>query len=85
MSDSGNTQSRELVPVQVDLRVVIIWGMAAWLVGLVTLIIIDVTGNTAPTEWIGVCAVGIGLGVAGLAWEARNRARYRAIAEAKDV
>lgn len=85
MSETGDSTSRGLAPVQVDLRVVIVWGMVAWLIGLVTLIVIDATGNTAPAGWIGVCAVGAGLGLPALLWESRNRARYRAIAEAENA
>ena len=67
-------------PWRVDLRVVILAGMALWTVALVVCAVLLVTGTLAPRA-VATCAVGLALGALGLGWERRNRTRYRASAD----
>ncbi|QJW35880.1 DUF2530 domain-containing protein [Cellulosimicrobium protaetiae] len=64
-------------PWRVDLRAVILAGMGLWAVALVVCAVLLVTGALPPRA-VATCAVGLLLGVLGLVWERRNRARYRA-------
>ncbi|SIQ72711.1 Protein of unknown function [Cellulosimicrobium aquatile] len=65
---------------RVDLRVVILAGMALWTVALVVCAVLLATGTLAPRA-VATCAVGLALGALGLGWERRNRTRYRASAD----
>ncbi|QAY63623.1 DUF2530 domain-containing protein [Xylanimonas allomyrinae] len=59
-------------PVSVDLRKVVLWGMAAWGVALVVTGILALTGTLRWTA-AAVCASGLALGGLGLLWERRHR------------
>ncbi|OLT48077.1 DUF2530 domain-containing protein [Cellulosimicrobium sp. CUA-896] len=59
-------------PLRVDLRVVILAGMALWAVALVVCAVLLVTGTIGPRA-VATCAAGLVLGVAGLWWEKRHR------------
>ena len=63
-------------PWRVDLRVVILAGMALWAVALVVCGILLSTGALGPRA-VATCAAGLVLGFLGLGWERRNRTRYR--------
>jgi hypothetical protein len=64
-------------PLRVDLRVVLLAGMAMWAVALVVCVVLLVTGAIGPRA-VATCGVGLVLGVAGLGWEKRHRDAYRA-------
>ena len=66
-------------PWRVDLRVVILVGMGLWAVALVVCTALLALGTIAPRA-VATCGVGLVLGLLGLAWERRNRTRYRASA-----
>ncbi len=59
-------------PLRVDLRVVLLAGMALWAVALVVCAVLLVTGTLGPRP-VTTCAAGLVLGVAGLWWETRHR------------
>lgn len=63
-------------PWRVDLRVVILAGMALWTAALVVCVVLLATGTLGPRA-VATCGAGLVLGVLGLAWERRNRTRYR--------
>jgi hypothetical protein len=67
-------------PRRVDLRAVILAGMALWTVALVVCAVLLATGVLGPRA-VATCAAGLVLGVLGLAWERSNRASYRAGSE----
>lgn len=60
-------------PVAVDLRRVVLVGMAAWLVALVPCVLL---GSLTDVGWTPawVCLAGIALGALGLDWTRRHRA-----------
>jgi Protein of unknown function (DUF2530) len=64
-------------PLRVDLRAVILGGMALWAVALVVCAVLLMTGALGPRA-VATCAAGLVLGVAGLWWEKGHRAAYRA-------
>lgn len=63
-------------PQRVDLRRVILAGLAAWLVALVVFGVLTAVGRTS-VEVLATCAAGLLLGGAGLLWERRHRREYR--------
>lgn len=63
-------------PLRVDLRRVLLAGMAAWLVALVVTGVLAAVGR-ATTEVVATCATGLLLGGGGLLWERRHRREYR--------
>ena len=62
-------------PVRVDLRRVLLLGIAAWTVALVVALVLLATGN-GDVEVVATCGAGIVLGGAGLLWEKRHRREY---------
>jgi hypothetical protein len=62
---------------RVDLRPPILIGMAAWAVALVVAVVLQATGAVTGGDLVWTTAAGLALGVVGLAWERRNRLRYR--------
>lgn len=69
---------QDVHPVDVDLRVVVLVGMALWCVAGATFGILALATDVEVTTQLLVCAAGIGLGLLGLVWEHTNRRRYRA-------
>jgi hypothetical protein len=63
-------------PWRVDLRVVILVGMGLWAVALVVCAVLLALGTISPRA-VTTCGAGLVLGLLGLAWERRNRTRYR--------
>lgn len=63
-------------PLRVDLRRVILVGLAAWTVALVVALVLLVAG-ARDGEGVAVCLAGIALGGLGLVWERRHRREYR--------
>ncbi|WP_159793780.1 DUF2530 domain-containing protein [Puerhibacterium puerhi] len=63
-------------PLRVDLRRVMLAGIAAWAVALVVALALLAAG-VQDAEGVAVCAAGLALGGLGLLWERRNRRRYR--------
>lgn len=72
-------------PRQVDLRRVIVVGIALWCAAAAVLGVLAVGFDADVTDQLVVCATGLGLGLLALAWEHTNRRRYRAVAETRDV
>lgn len=72
-------------PLQVDLRRIILAGMALWALAALVLGVLAVGFDRDVTSKLAVCATGLGLGLLALAWEHVNRRRYRAVAETHDV
>lgn len=64
-------------PLRVDLKVVLLAGMALWAVALVVCAVLLMTGTLGPRA-VATCAAGLVLGLAGLWWEKGHRAVYRA-------
>lgn len=64
-------------PLRVDLRVVILGGMALWVVALAVCAVLVATGSLGPRV-LATCTVGLVLGALGLLWERRHRDGYRA-------
>nr|WP_241744270.1 DUF2530 domain-containing protein [Cellulosimicrobium arenosum] len=62
---------------RVDLRRVILGGIAAWVSGLVVAAVLLATGMTT-SRGVATCAVGIVLGGVGLLWERTHRDDYLA-------
>jgi len=62
-------------PVRVDLRRVLLAGIAAWTIALLVSLTLLATGN-GDVEVVATCGAGIVLGGAGLLWERRNRHDY---------
>jgi len=60
----------------VDLRRVVLGGIAAWAVALVVTFVLYLTGSTRA-EVVVTCVAGILLGGAGLLWERKHRREYR--------
>lgn len=59
-------------PVDVDMRRVILVGLALWGLGLAVVVVLWVAGTiTATPVWS--CAAGMALGLAGLVWERGHR------------
>ncbi|MGN8245034.1 DUF2530 domain-containing protein [Cellulomonas soli] len=54
-------------PVKVDLRHVVLVGMALWTVGLIVVGVLALTGR-APGQAVAVCVAGLVLGVLALLW-----------------
>lgn len=63
-------------PLRVDLRRVVLGGIAAWAVALVVTFVLYLTGSTRG-EVVVTCVAGILLGGAGLLWERKHRREYR--------
>jgi hypothetical protein len=63
-------------PLKVDLRRVLLAGIAAWAVALVVGFVLLVMGVQDGAS-VAVCGAGLALGGLGLLWERRNRRRYR--------
>jgi peptidoglycan/LPS O-acetylase OafA/YrhL len=63
-------------PLRVDLRRVILVGIAAWATALVVALAMLGAG-AQDAESVAVCGAGLALGGLGLLWERRNRRRYR--------
>jgi hypothetical protein len=63
-------------PLKVDLRRVMLAGIAVWAVALVGALVLLATGAQDGTG-VAVCGAGLALGGLGLLWERRNRRRYR--------
>ncbi|MGF0118027.1 DUF2530 domain-containing protein [Promicromonospora sp. Marseille-Q5078] len=63
-------------PLRVDLRRVMLGGIAAWTVALVVTFVLYLTASTRA-EVVVTCVVGILLGGAGLLWERKHRREYR--------
>lgn len=63
--------SQTPAPVSVDLRHVVLVGMALWALGLVVTGVLTLTGRA---EWsaVAVCGTGLALGVLALAWTRRH-------------
>lgn len=68
---------QDVEPAPVDLRVVILVGIALWLVAGVTFGVLEVVTDLEVTGQLLVCAAGLALGLLGLLWEHTNRRRYR--------
>ncbi|MFC8923283.1 DUF2530 domain-containing protein [Cellulosimicrobium sp. NPDC057127] len=64
-------------PLRVDLKVVLLAGMALWVVALLVCAVLLMTGALGPRA-VATCAAGLVLGLAGLWWEKGHRAEYRA-------
>jgi len=64
-------------PRRVDLRVVILAGMALWTLALVVCVVLLATGLLGARA-VATCGAGLVLGLLGLVWERRHRASYRA-------
>lgn len=73
------------LPLQVDLRRVILVGLAAWSVAVVVYVVLGAVGWGETHRQLWVCAGGIALGLVGLLWERTNRRSYRAAAETVEV
>lgn len=63
-------------PLRVDLRRVILGGMALWTLALLVALGVLLAGG-ASGRHVATCAAGVVLGAVGLVWERRNRSRYR--------
>ncbi|GAA1731010.1 hypothetical protein GCM10009809_28180 [Isoptericola hypogeus] len=63
-------------PLRVDLRRVLLAGIAAWATALAVTVVLLALGRATP-EVVVTCSVGILLGGLGLLWERRNRRAYR--------
>ncbi|MCK9794699.1 DUF2530 domain-containing protein [Isoptericola sp. 4D.3] len=63
-------------PLRVDLRRVVLGGIALWAVALVATLVVFVLGR-ATVEAVVTCVAGIVLGGAGLLWERKHRDDYR--------
>ncbi|PZR54109.1 DUF2530 domain-containing protein [Xylanimonas oleitrophica] len=59
-------------PYEVNLRRVVLAGIALWAVALVVALLLAVVGNR-PWDGVAVCAAGIALGGLGLLWARRHR------------
>ncbi|MDR2454545.1 MAG: DUF2530 domain-containing protein [Bifidobacteriaceae bacterium] len=64
-------------PVVINHPLVFSFGTSAWLMALLTLVTLDLTGVYRARVWIVVCAVGAALGVIGIvytkvSWRARR-------------
>lgn len=68
---------QDVRPVDVDLRVVIVVGIAAWCVAAATFGVLAVASDLDVTAQLLVCVAGLSLGILGLVWEHSNRRRYR--------
>ncbi|MEP7765818.1 DUF2530 domain-containing protein [Sanguibacter sp. 25GB23B1] len=68
---------QDVRPVDVDLRVVILVGLASWGVAAAVFGALAVFSDLDVTAQVLVCAAGLSLGVLGLLWEHSNRRRYR--------
>ncbi|MBI9114606.1 DUF2530 domain-containing protein [Sanguibacter suaedae] len=72
-------RTREARPLQVDLRVTVLLGIATWAVALAVVLVLSATSSSLLTLQVWVCAAGLGLGLLGLVWERTQRTRYRAL------
>ncbi|MCA5893011.1 DUF2530 domain-containing protein [Isoptericola sp. NEAU-Y5] len=63
-------------PARVDLRRVLLGGIAAWALALAVSAVLLATSHATVTTIV-TCVAGILLGGAGLLWERRNRRSYR--------
>ena len=66
-----------LTPLPVDLRRVILAGVLAWLVALIVIGVLALTGTTTG-RGVWVCLTGMLLGGLGLVWERRRARRLSA-------
>ena len=66
----------KLTPLPVDLRLVILGGVVAWLVALVVTGALALAGTTTG-RGVWVCLTGLLLGGLGLVWERRRARRLR--------
>ena len=67
----------EPAPLRVDLRAVILWGVALWAAALLVCVVLLATGM--PTgRGVATSVVGLVLGGIGLWWERGHRESYRA-------
>lgn len=64
-------------PLEVDDPRVIVVGLATWLVALVVLAVLDLSGSSIPGWWMWMCAAGVGLGVLGIRVIGKRQARAR--------
>ena len=70
-------------PMQVDLRRIFLLGTGFWIVALVLVGILALTGMTVTKPLI-VCLSGVGVGILLMIWEYFNRWDYRRLAQQPD-
>jgi hypothetical protein len=68
---------QDVRPADVDLRVVVLVGIAAWCVAAATFGVLALVSDVDVTTQLLVCVAGLSLGLLGLVWEHLNRRRYR--------
>jgi hypothetical protein len=64
-------------PLEVDDWRLVGAGTAAWVVALVVLVVVDLSGGSVPGWWLWMCGVGIALGLLGVRIQLRRSARRR--------
>ncbi|HEU0100926.1 MAG TPA: DUF2530 domain-containing protein [Mycobacteriales bacterium] len=65
-------------PLELDDTKVVAVGALGWAVALVVLLVADLFGARVPGWWSAMCLCGIALGLCGLRYIARRKARERA-------
>lgn len=68
---------------QVDLRRIFLLGTGAWILALVVVGVLALTGMTVTKPFI-VCLSGVGVGILLMIWEHSNRWDYRRLAQPPD-